>query len=383
MTSRHRPKLIRAATVPTSLRSFLEGSIELLAERYEVVLLASPGEDLQFLQQRYGVRVCAVPMERRISPWRDALSLLRLWWVFRRERPQIVHSMTPKAGLLCMMAARLARVPSRVHSFTGLIWPTARGLRRRILMLTDWLTCACATHILPEGRGVMNDLQTHISRKPMRVLGHGNVRGVDLQYWCRANAPADRVRAQRRTDCFTFLFVGRLVKDKGITELVEAFVALHREFPQTRLLLVGKEEPEQDPLDAEARRVLLNTPQVEIPGELRGAELLACYAAADVLVLPSYREGFPNVVLEAGAMGLPCIVTDVNGSREIIENGVNGLIVPPQQVSPLHAAMKQLLTDAPLRERMAAQARPMVASRFEQSFVRQCLLDFYREILLS
>lgn len=374
-------KLIRAATVPTSLATFLEGNLEELQKCFDLVLLSSPGEELAALHAQHGIRTIAVPMERGISPLRDAVALLRLWRLFCRERPHMVHSMTPKAGLLCMAAAFLARVPRRVHSFTGLVWPTARGLRRRLLMLTDWITCACATHILPEGRGVMHDLQTHITRKPMRVLGYGNVRGVDLRYFCPANAPAELVQKQRRDDCVTFLFVGRLVGDKGLRELLAAFRRLQEQHPEARLVLVGHPEPEQDPLDAVTRRALATTPRVDIAGEVRGRNLLAYYAAADVLVLPSYREGFPNVVLEAGAMELPCIVTDVNGSREIIEHELNGLIVPPHQVAPLHAAMERLLCDSGLRAHLASRARPAISSRFEQGFVRQCLLNFYRDIL--
>ena len=155
-------KIIRATTIPKSLDVFCRGILKKLSEKYEVVALSSPGEEMQAIAEREGVRTITVPMQRHISPWRDIVAdivaLYRLIQVFRRERPTMVHSMTPKAGLLCMIAAWLTHVPVRVHTFTGLVFPTAKGLQRRLLMLTDSITCRCATYIIPEGEGVKKDL---------------------------------------------------------------------------------------------------------------------------------------------------------------------------------------------------------------------------------
>ena len=380
-------KIIRSATVPMSLESFLDGTIRPLMERYELVLVSSPDPELEALHRAHGVRVIGVPMERHISPVRDAVALLRLVRVLRRERPYMVHSMTPKAGLLCMMAAWLARVPRRVHTFTGLVWPTAVGMKRRVLMLTDWLTCACATHIIPEGEGVMHDLQRHITKKPMRVLGYGNVKGVDMAYWDAAKVQGDAAVLRRRLagdeDVFVFLFVGRLVGDKGLNELVEAFERLQVQpgYEKARLVLVGRAEEELDPLKPATWERIHQLPSIVEAGPAYGRGLLAWYAASDCFVLPSYREGFPNTVLEAGAMGLPSIVTDINGSREIVEDGKNGMVIPSKDAGALYLAMKRMMEDSQLRKSMAENARPMIGSRFEQGFVRQCLLDFYEEIL--
>lgn len=380
-------KIIRSATVPMSLESFLDGTFGLLMDRYELVLVSSPDPELGALYEKYGMRTIGVPMERHISPVRDAVALLRLVRVFRQERPYMVHSMTPKAGLLCMMAAWLARVPRRVHTFTGLVWPTAVGMKRRVLMLTDWLTCACATHIIPEGEGVMHDLQRHITKKPMKVLGYGNVRGVDMGYWDAAKVHDDALALRRSLfgdeDAFVFLFVGRLVGDKGLNELVAAFERLQVQpgYEKARLVLVGRAEEELDPLKPVAWERIHQLPSIVEVGPAYGRGLLAWYAASDCFVLPSYREGFPNTVLEAGAMGLPSIVTDINGSREIVEDGKNGMVIPSKDANALYLAMKRMMEDSQLRKSMAAEARPMIASRFEQSFVRQCLLDFYEEIL--
>lgn len=368
--------------MPGSLRSFCSGLLrELTSEGYEVVAVSSPGEELDDLAKTDGVRTVGVTMQRHIAPFKDLLSLWSLIRVFRREKPRMVHSMTPKAGLLSMMAAWLCRVPVRVHTFTGLVFPTATGIKQKILILTDRITCACATHIIPEGEGVKNDLiNFRITRKPLRVLGHGNVRGIDLSYF---NPELEDVQTEasriRKEGIFTFVFIGRLVRDKGINELVEAFEQLNSEYPDTRLLLVGRQEPELDPLMPETLRKIGHNKYIEAVGQQ--SDVRPWLAASDAFVLPSYREGFPNVVIEAGAMGLPSIVTDINGSREIILEGVNGTIIPPRDTDALLSAMRRFVTDRDAVSAMAANGRPLIASRYEQTYVRRCLKEYYKEIL--
>lgn len=370
-------KIIRSATVPTSLNAFCRGIASLLAgEGLEMVAVSSPGQELDEFGRSEGVRTIGVPMQRRISPLKDAVSLWRMWRVLRRERPDMVHSMTPKAGLVTMLAAWLARVPVRIHTFTGLVFPTSTGLKRRLLMATDWLTCACATHVIPEGEGVKTDLLSNgITHKPLRVLGYGNIRGIDLEYFKPMQA------SEKSDSAFTFVFVGRIVRDKGVNELVAAFKRLHAEFPATHLVLVGQYEKEIDPVMPETIAEINHNPAIEAVGSQK--DVRPFYAAADALVLPSYREGFPNVVIEAGAMGLPSIVTDINGSREIIIEGENGTIVAPRDTEALYRAMKHWVEHPDVPRRMAASARPLIASRYEQGYVRQCLIDFYKEVYAS
>ena len=367
-------KIFRSATVPQSLNTFCKGMLKELSQEYEVVAVSSPGEAFDRVRQREGVRTIAVPMERHISLLKDLKSLWRMWRVLRRERPDMIHSMTPKAGLMSMVGGLLAGVPVRVHTFTGLVWPTSTGLKRRILMATDWLTCACATHVIPEGEGVKNDLLNHhITRKPIKVLGHGNVRGIDLDQY---NPESYSVEPH---DGFTFVFVGRIVRDKGINELVAAFDRLHKEHPDTKLVLVGVREDNLDPVSPKTIERINRGDGIEAVG--RQSDVRPFYAQADALVFPSYREGFPNVVIEAGAMGLPSIVTDINGSREIIIDGQNGIIIPSRDEEALYQAMKRFVEHPDEAATMAAQARPLIASRYEQGYVRQCLYDFYHEIL--
>lgn len=377
-------KIIRTSTIPLSLDLFCRGLLRELAQEYEVVAVSSPDEELASLGEREGVRTEGVRMSRRIAPLSDLRALRRLVRLFRRERPQMVHSITPKAGLLSMLAARIADVPVRVHTFTGLVFPTVSGWRRGLLMLTDKITCRCATHVIAEGEGVRNDLlQYGITEGEVEILGYGNVRGVDLDYYDRTaetEAEAERIKMAIGAvpSTFTFVFAGRLVRDKGVEELVEAFCRLSDEGFDIRLLLVGGEECD-DPVSESAKEQMAGRPNIVRAGWQ--SDVRPYYAASDALVLPSYREGFPNVVLEAGAMGLPSIVTDINGSREIIAEGLNGTVVPAGNAEALYEAMRDMLVCPDDVKAMGGRARAMVAERYEQGFVRRELKKFYKRVL--
>lgn len=375
-------RIIRVSTVPQSLNTFCRGMLKDLSQEYEVIAMSSPGTQLDEIAEREGVRTISIPMDRHISLFHDIKSLFSFIRVFRKEKPDMVHSITPKAGLFSMLAGWITHVPVRVHTFTGLVFPTSSGLKKRVLILTDKLTCACATNVIPEGEGVKNDLvKYHITSKPMNVLGYGNIRGVDMDYYKRTEDVSRCASSIRVNSLFTFLYVGRIVKDKGINELISAFTRLNDEFPHTRLLLVGEYEDNLDPISSESKKAIDKNPSIIAVGRKSGVEMLAYYASADCLVLPSYREGFPNTVLEAGAMGLPCVVTDINGSREIITDGYNGLIARPRDIESLLHAMRIMVSNDIARLHMASVARRRIQERYEQGFVRKCLYDYYRELL--
>ena len=381
-----KPKIIRTATVPMSLDLFCRGLLRDLSGDYEVVALSSPLPELASIAKREGVRTIAVPMERRIAPFSDLVSLVRLIRVFRKERPRMVHSITPKAGLLSMMAAWVAGVPVRVHTFTGLIFPYEKGWKHRLLRFTDRMTAACATHVVPEGDGVKDDLiRFGITRKPLRVLGNGNVRGIDLDYYLCTPEIKRQGRELRELlgipeKAFTFLYVGRFDRDKGIEELVRAFYKLNDQNPDAHLLMVGEEEKDGKSLPDLVREMMDMHPCIHSSGAWL-LDVRPWYAAADALVHPSYREGFPNVVIEAGAMGLASIVTDINGSREIVIEGQNGVIVPPHDTEALYREMSSFAGDRKRVQDMASMARSLVSIRYEQQYVRRCLADYYKEIL--
>ena len=373
-------KLFRISTVPTTLESLLNDQLRMVNEHYEVVAVSSLGKEMQILREREGIRTIEVPMERRISPIKDFISLVRMIWVFVKERPYMVHSMTPKAGLISMLAGWITRVPIRMHTFTGLVFPTATGWKQKLLICTDRLTCACATNVNPEGEGVKRDLMTYgITRKPLRIIGNGSICGVDMTYFNRTEVVMKQAAAYREEGCFTFCFVGRIVRDKGINELVSAFVRLHKLYPQVRLLLVGPFEKELDPVLPETDKTIQEHPAIRFMGFQ--PDVRPFLVASDALVLPSYREGFPNVVLQAGAMGLPSIVTDINGSNEIILPNENGVIIPSKDEDALYQAMENFMLHSEEVQCMAEKARPLIASRYDRMVMWEALLKEYKRII--
>jgi glycosyltransferase involved in cell wall biosynthesis len=373
-------KIIRISTVPVSLEVFLKGFLRVLSHDFEVVAVSSPGEKLEKIHEREGVRTVAVPMERHIAIFKDMVSLFRLIRLFAKERPDMVHSLTPKAGLLAMLAAWITGVPVRVHTFTGLVFPTSKGLKLQILILMDKVICACATFINPEGKGVARDLKHyHITNKPLHIIANGNVRGVDMNWYDRTNEVLEHAKKIRVNDSFTFCFVGRLVRDKGVNELAQAFDHLSKLSPRVRLILIGGSEETLDPLSSETKEIIQQNKRIDWVGHQ--SDIRPFLAASDAFVFPSYREGFPNGVLEAGALGLPAIVTDINGCNEIIIQGENGEIIPPRDENALYEKMKEWVEQPEKLAAMASKARGMVESRFEQSMVWNALLLEYKRLL--
>lgn len=373
-------KVLRISTVPVSLNGFLRGQLQMLNEHYEIVGVSSPGPALDEVSRREGVRVVELPMERQISIFKDLVSLFRMIRLFQKEKPDMVHSLTPKAGMLSMLAGWITGVPVRMHTFTGLVFPTATGLKQKILIWTDRLTCACATHINPEGNGVKQDLiRFGITKKPLKILANGSVKGIDLNRFQRTPEVMQAAEAYKKEDCFTFCFVGRMVRDKGMNELVSAFVRLNAQYPKTRLILIGPFERNLDPVLPETEIQILNHPAIEFLDEQN--DVRPFFSASQALVFPSYREGFPNVVLEAGAMGLPTIATDINGCNEIIIPGKNGVLVPSKDEAALYAAMEDFLLHPEKVASLAADSRQLIAERYDRKLIWDALLEEYNVLL--
>ena len=365
-------KLFRTATVPSSLNSLLKGQLKFLNETFEVTAISGEGEDLEEVKKREGVNTFAIAMSRPIAPLKDLSSLLKLYRLFKREKPTIVHSITPKAGLLSMLAAKMAGVPIRIHTFTGLIFPTRKGLMQRLLIAMDKLLCWSATDIYPEGEGVKRDLQRfHITAKPLKVLANGNINGIDTEYF----KPTESF-IERKNDTFTFVFIGRIVRDKGIHELTECIRKL-----DCNLILVGSFE-DGDPVDEDDKKFLLTSEKVKFVGWQ--IDVRPYLEQADALVFPSYREGFPNVPMQAGAMGLPCIVTNINGCNEIIKDGLNGKIIAAplkegtkMMEQSLLNTMQWFIDHREEAKRMGNNARPMIQEHYEQRYVWKALKEYY------
>lgn len=376
-------KIIRSSTIPLSLNVLLKGQLNFLDKYFNIVGISSKGNDLIAVEKREGIRTISVEMERGISPIKDVISLLNLYIQLKKESPLIVHSITPKAGLLTMVAGKMAGVPIRMHTFTGLIFPTRSGLMQKLLIKMDQLLCWAATNIYPEGNGVKNDLIDYkITNKPLKVLADGNVNGIDLEHFSTASISKDTVQSLKvelsiADSDFVFVFVGRLVGDKGINELVKAFSILS--VSDVKLLLVGPFERELDPLKEETLHEIENNVNIISVGFQK--DVRPYFAISNALVFPSYREGFPNVVIQAGAMELPSIVSDINGCNEIIIEGKNGMIIPVKNSDAALQSMQRLIEDNDYYCRLKENARPMIQSRYEQSVVWNAILEEYNSLI--
>jgi len=377
--------LIRITTVPSSLRTLLKGQHKFMSQYFNVIGIASPGEALLEVNQNEGIRTIAVKMTRSITPLKDLIAVYELYRIFKIEKPFIVHTHTPKAGTLGMIAAKLAGVKHRLHTVAGLPLLETQGLKRLILDGVEKITYMCATKVLPNSNGLKQIIVTNNYTKlnKIHVIGNGSSNGIDSNHYdlkCVSSKQKESIKVQlgiSNTD-LVFIFIGRLVSDKGINELVEAFNKLSQEEKNIKLLLVGPREDHLDPLLPQTEDLIKKNKNILAVGVQ--IDIRPYVAISQVLVFPSYREGFPNVVLQASCMELPCIVSDINGCNEIIKHNLNGLIIPKKDVKALVYAMKFMIKNPVERLKMAEKSRTQIIKNFEQKFVWNELLKFYKSL---
>ena len=385
-------KLIRITTVPLSLKVLLKGQLRFMASNgFDVKGVSSEGEELREVHENEGIAVEAITMSRKITPFQDLKSLWQMWNFLRKEKPQIVHTHTPKAGIIGMLAARLAGVPHRLHTVAGLPLMEATGTKRKILNFVEKLTYSSATRVYPNSKGLYDFiLQNNFTQSnKLKIIANGSSNGIDTAFFSPDQVTEiERVTLREKLniqpDDFVFVFVGRIVSDKGINELIKAFSELQTvENKPTgiKLLLVGGLENDLDPLNPETLAEINQNKDIISVGFQQ--DVRSFFAIADALVFPSYREGFPNVVMQAGAMGLPSIVSDINGCNEIIIEGENGLIIPSKNVEKLKEKMLTLAKDKNLYTKLKGNSRRMIENRYEQSVVWNALLEEYEGLLQS
>lgn len=378
-------KLIRITTVPISLGGLLQGQSKFMSQFYEVIGISSDRSNLEKVGTEEEIRVIPVNLTRKITPIQDLKALIKLYSILKKEKPFIVHSHTPKAGTIGMMAARMAGVPHRLHTIAGLPLVEATGLKRVLLNVVEKLTYSCATKIYPNSIGLQEIVLDHkfTDAEKLKVIGHGSSNGIDTSYfdpslYSTASKLELRKKLRLADEDYVFVFVGRLVGDKGINELISAFKNILKEYKNVQLLLVGNPEEELDPMLPETEEFIAKSDKVIATGWMD--DVRPYFAISDCLTFPSYREGFPNVVMQSGAMGLYSIVSDINGCNEIVEEGVNGTIIPAKNTEALYNAMKHVLEN---REKFAENKgvyREMIKKRYERSFIWNELLKEYREL---
>ncbi len=387
-----RPVLLRITTVPISLHLLLKGQFRYMKEQgYDVYTLSADGPEIPEVEKE-GVPHLILPFTRKITPLQDLACLAKLIRLIKRIKPDIVHTHTPKAGLLGMMAARWCGVDVRMHTVAGLPLMEATGVKRKVLEITEKITYACANHVYPNSTGLKAFMLDSLNTTPQKVsiIGKGSSNGIDTSFFQRTPALEEQARTWRQqqgieTGDVVFSFVGRIVRDKGIVELVEAFKMLKaKQAPAGKvsrlfLVLVGPFEQDLDPLPPEVLTFVQQDKSVILAGFQR--DVRPWIMASDVFVFPSYREGFPNVVMQACLLGVPCVVSDINGCNEIIQEGETGLIVPPKNSTALATAMETLMQDGEKRSTFSLRARDYVATHFDRVQVWMAIQREYERFM--
>lgn len=375
-------KIIRITTIAASLKTLLRGQLRFMSHYYEIIGISGSGITLDSVAAQEGIRTIPVSMTRSITPFRDIIGVWQLYNIFKKERPFVVHTHTPKAGTLGMMAAKLAGVPHRLHTIAGLPLLEATGPKRKILDFVEKLTYANATLVLPNSYALKNIIieENYCPPNKLRVIANGSSNGIDIDHYNKDNVSEKSINKLKKqlnisSEDVVFIFIGRIVRDKGINELVEAFQSISEMHSNAKLIVVGFKEKSLDPISSRTEFIMSNNDNIHETGNIQ--DIRPYLAISQVLTLPSYREGFPNVVLQASCMGLPCIVSDINGCNEIITNGFNGLIVPAKDSMALKKAMLHLFHHPDKIHELAKNCRPNIIEKYKKELVWQELLDLY------
>lgn len=374
-------KIIRISTAGLFQHIILKGQLKYLSSYYDIIALSAPDKELEIVGRREGVRTIGVPMEREIAPLKDMVALFRLWRVFRREKPLIIHSSTPKGSLLAMIAGYFARVPVRLLTPTGYRFVGLTGMKRKIVIFLEKLTCRFATDICPESEGVIRTIKEYkITTRPVELIGKGSVNGVDTEFYSKDDLDPEKLNTIRQSIGYDpakryLLFVGRVVNDKGISELLRAFNRLE---DNTGLIVLGPVES-SDPVHPEVLDILKNHPGIV---HINWTEEVRYYMAlADLLIHPSYREGLPNVLLQAGSMECPIVCSDINGNSDIVTDHKTGVLFRPRDEEDLLEKVRWALRHPGEMQACAASLRSRVKSDYDQRVVQDALKRKYAELI--
>ena len=370
-----------------SLKYLLKGQMSFMSKKgYNVVMISSDGKELKEVIEAENCNHFIIPLTRKITPLKDLNAVYKLYILLRQQKPDIVHTHTPKAGIIGMLASYIAKVPIRIHTVAGLPLMEVSGLKRCILNIVERLTYSFSTKVYPNSYGLKKIILEHRFSKEnkLKVIGKGSSNGIDTSYFdpklfsIKDKEVLKTNLGINKTD-FIFVFVGRIVSDKGVNELVEAFDKICLVEENIKLLLVGLFEDELDPLQKKTKLLINNNENIISVGYQN--DVRPYFSISNCLVFPSYREGFPNVVMQAGSMCLPSIVSDINGCNEIIENYLNGIVIKVKSVSAIYDAMLEMYTDKQLYRGIKEKTRNIIKQRYERKLFWGLLLSEYNYLI--
>lgn len=364
-------KILIMATISYSIDTLIKNQPKYLSEFFdEIEYTAADTGEVQSILDREGGKFYTIPMERKITPFKDLMVLYKLIVYFYKSKPDIIYTFTPKAGLLGMIAGFFSFCPTRIHNVVGMPLMEATGRKKVILQWTEKLTYLFATHVYCNSFGLKEYINDTLTKKEVKVIGQGSINGVDSQFYNDTFTKEEKNKIRENlgfgeTD-FIISFMGRIVKDKGVDELVEAFKLLNQKYKNIKLLVVGRFEEDLNPISNATKTFISEKDSVKLVGfqnDLR--ELLSI---SDLFVLPSYREGLPNSLIEAGSYGIPLVATDINGCNEIIIDGVNGKLVKKKDSNSLYLTMKELYLNKDLYDKLKNNVRESIVSRYQQDY---------------
>lgn len=383
----HGIRIARISTVPFFVVTQLRHQVESLAAHGALVtVVTSDGPELAQVRSMPGVTCMPLEIPRSIDPYRDLLALIRLWLFFRKARFHITHSTTPKAGLLTAIAACMAGVPIRLHTFTGQPWIGMRGFKRWLARTSDWLIGRLNTRCYADSASQRQFLiaQGLLDAEHLHVIGAGSLAGVDMQRFDRGCFTGDQRQALRQSldipaDTEVLLFVGRITADKGVRELLKAFAEIKAEGARAHLVFVGPFDADSGAGGNISPHEISTVQDAHLAGYTEHPEQYM--AIADILCLPSYREGFGTVVIEAAAMEVPTVGSDIYGLRDAIEDGKTGILVTPRDIATLKMGLAKLLSNRALRAEMGATAKRRTLELFAAKRVSAEVVEEYRSLL--
>lgn len=370
-------KIIIITTVPMSLATLVKGQAKYLSQFYNVKLITSRSSVNNDISRYEGVEVKSIDMTRKITPFQDLKALCQIFIYLRKEKPDIVYTFTPKAGLLGMIASYFARVPVRIHNIVGMPLMEASGKKLVLLEFIEKLTYFFSTKLLCNSFGLKEYINMNLTSKNITVVGQGSINGVDTEFFKNIKSIDQQKQIRSiyniKENDFVITFVGRIVKDKGINELVESFVKLKNKYKNLKLLLVGDYEANLNPIKEENKKLINSLSDIISVGFQD--DIRDFLSITDIFVLPSYREGLPNSLIEAGSFGIPLLATNINGCNEIIIKNKTGLLVEKKDMESLKNGIELLLTNDTLFKTIKSHVRDSMIERYNQTYFLEQLKD--------